>query len=398
MESLLRKIKSKRLKYTEKRNKKRLDKAMRAYAVSHNKNIDYEELLNEMSSEEWKENEIKKKAITSKAYYAIFVGIICMLISLYINIYFEIHSVGEIGSKIVDSILSVLNTIISMVIGIGVSTIVLDFFSYVQYTRERLKEIIIDKSFIKKLSDDEKKSIIFSAEESLYFKDGKILPNSLYADVKKKITPLLNSCYFSEFCIIISCEVDEAEGHIKKEILKSMKIISNEDDVEFRLPFAMYIREVDCEEAEQPYQVISCIFQEEDITDKFKASQKEDKSKKTDNEKASDDNVRYKQNYPFRLKKGENKIDLKVKTIVPTNDKVYIHTVTLPCMQYKAIYTVNSEGYWIDGYGFALENKSESHKKNVSYSRIGNSLTIDIDEWALPGEGVVFMLNSDKKN
>lgn len=398
MQTLLRKIKSKHLKRVEKRNKKRMDRAIRKYRSSQNKNEDYEELLSEMSSQEWKENEVKKKAITSKAYYAIFAGIICILVSLIINIYYEIHPTNQIKAKIIESLLNVLNTIISMIIGIGVSTIVLDFFSYVQYTRERLKEIIIDKSFIKKLSDDEKKNIIFNAEESLYFKDGKILPNSLYADVKKKITPLLESCYFSAFSLVISCDVDKEKGVIRKEILKSMKIMSNEDNAEFQLPFAMYIREADCEETEKPYEVISCIFQEEDITDKFKESQEEDKGKKVDNEKPSDDNVRYAQNYPFRLKKGENKIDLKVKTTVPIDDKVYIHTVTLPCMRYKAIYTVNSEGYWVDGYGFALENRTENHKKNVSYFRIGSSLTIDIDEWALPGEGVVFMLNSEGNN
>lgn len=396
MKALLQKMRLTSLHHAEKRNKKRLDRAIRKYRTSQNKYVDYEELLREMSSEEWKENEIKKKAITSKAHYAIFLGVICMLVSLIINIYFEINPVGGIKSKVVDSIINVSNTIISMIIGIGVSTIVLDFFSYVQYTRERLKEIIIDKSFIKKLSDDEKKNIIFSAEESLYFKDGKILPNSLYADVKKKITPLLNSCYFSAFSIVISCTVDKEKGLIRKEILKSMKIVSNEDDAEFQLPYAMYIRETDCGEAEQPYEVISCVFQEEDITEKFKESQEEDKGKKIGNEMPSDDNVRYKQNYTFRLKKGENKIDLKVKTTVLIKDKVYIHTVTLPCMQYKAIYTINSEGYGIDGYGFALENRSENHKRNVSYSRIGNSLTIDIDEWALPGEGVVFMLNSEE--
>lgn len=395
MNTLLQKITKKRLRHIEKVSKKRLDRCIRKYKAVCKKNVDFEELLREVSREEWKENEVKKKAITSKAYYAIFVGIICFLVSLIINIYYEIHPADEITSKIIESLLNVLNTIISMIIGIGVSTIVLDFFSYVQYTRERLKEIIIDKSFIKKLSDDEKKNIIFNAEESLYFKDGKILPNSLYADVKKKITPLLDSCYFSAFSIIISCNVDKEKGVIRKEILKSMKIMSNEDDAEFHLPFAMYIREANCEETEKPYEVITCTFQDEDITDKFKESQEEDKGNKVDNEKPSEDNVRYTQNYPFRLKKGENKIDLKVKTTVPINDLVYRHTVSLPCMQYKAIYTINSKGYWIDGYGFALENRSENHKKNVSYSRIGNSLTIDIDEWALPGEGVVFILNSE---
>lgn len=277
-----------------------------------------------------------------------------------------------------------------MIVGIGVSTIVLDFFSYVQYTRERIKEVIIDKTFIKKLSDDEKRSIIFKAEESLYFKDGKILPNSLYADVKKKITPLLEACYFSDFNVSVSCDVDESVGLIKKEILKTMKIISNEDNAKFQLPFSIYLHKADLGEIKQSYDVTSCFFGSKDITKDFL-----EKQEKTDEE---NDNVRFKQNYEFILKKGENIIELRTETTVPISDKIYMHTITLPCMKYMATFTVNTDGYTVDGYGFALEDDLQKHKRNVNYSRIGNSFTIRIDEWALPGEGSIFILNQSKEH
>lgn len=297
---------------------------------------------------------------------------------------------------ILNAVTTILNIVISMVVGIGVSTIVLDFFSYVQYTRERLKEIIIDKTFIKKLSDEEKKNVIYKAEESLYFKDGKLLPNSLYADVKKKITPLLESCYFREFDVTISCDVDEKNGVIRKEILKIMNIISNENDVEFKIPFSVYLRRPDCEEEEKAYEIISCLFRTKDVTASFKEAQEKIQIKSGERVSNNDD-TKFSTNYGFKLKKGENLLELRTKTIVPISDNVYNHYFTLPCMKYTATFNINTDKYSVSGYGFALEDgaASEDNKKNVSYARIGRSLTIRIDEWALPGEGSMFIINPD---
>lgn len=392
MGSFSQKIKAAYLRKREAANQKRLERCIIKLNKSKNRNIRYQELLQEMSSEEWQDNKIREKEIKSKAYYCILCGIICILISVILNIYCERTTVDGVKKMVIQSFLNVLNTVCSMLIGIGAGTLVLDFFSYVQYTKERLKEVIIEKDFIKRLSDDEKKNLIFRTEESLYFKDGKVLPNSLYADVKKKITPLLSSCYFSECNISISCEVDESKKVIRKEILKSMKIISNEDNETFQLPFVVYMRCADGEEKEPPYEILSCFFQDEEITDKFKEGQKREFIKEQDGEVAPDGNVQYKQDYKFKLKRGENRIELRMKTTVPIDDPVYMHTLTLPCMRYNAVYDVCARGYSVDGYGFALENKKETPRKNVSYSRIGHSLTINMDKWVLPGEGVLFLL------
>lgn len=391
------KIQIRYLRFKENYNRKRIECLIEKFRKSKSKNLEYAESLLEESSKEWKINRSKETAIKFRAYLAISLGCILLLGTLCVNIYFSTKTLDTMQKIVLDALTSIINIVISMVVGIGVSTVVLDFFSYVQYTRERLKEIIIDKSFIKKMSDEEKKNIIFKAEESLYFKDGKLLPNSLYADVKKKITPLLDSCYYGEFDVTISCDVDVANGVIRKEILKNMTIISNESDATFKIPFSVSLQQANGGEIEKSYEVMSCIFGGNDVTSKFVEAQKE--KGKEEERAAGKEEIEYtfSENYSFKLKKGANTLQLRTKTVVPISDNVYSHYFTLPCMKYTTTFNINTEGYAVSGYGFALEDgvASEDGRKNVSYSRIGKSLKIRIDEWALPGEGSVFIINSD---
>lgn len=392
--TFLQKINQWRMGRRASRNKKKLEKFIKKYNRTKSACDEFGEKILEQKTEEWKVNKSRENAIKSKAIIAILIGCFLLSISFFMDIYFSTIDLPEVTKSIWNALLNILNIITSMVVGIGVSTIVLDFFSYVQYTRDRLKEIIIDKSFIKKLSEEEKKNIIFKAEESLYFKDGKILPNSLYADVKKKITPLLDTYYFSEFDMTISCDVDEDKGVIRKEILKSMKIISNKNDEEYEIPFSVCLRQPDCEEVEEAYEIISCIFQSKDITADFKEAQEKTKIKVRESDK---DDTQISAKYLFKLKKGENRIEMRTKTVVPISDNTYSHYFTIPCMKCSTTFIMNTENYSVDGYGFALEDKrdSEDGKNNVNYHRVGGSLTISIDEWALPGEGSMFIINPD---
>lgn len=392
--NIIQKIKKEYNKKKELKAEKKLREYTKKYVKTQIKNREYVERLIEEETEAWKINKSKESLIKAKASIAILIGCCLLLVSFCIEIYFSTNKLEEVEKSILSAVLNVINIVTSMVVGIGVSTIVLDFFSYVQYTRDRLKEIIVDKEFIRKLSDEEKKNIIVKAEESLYFKDGRLLPNSLYADVKKKITPLLDSCYFSEFDMTISCDVDEKNSKIRKEILKKMTIISNDDDAEFSIPFTVSLRQLDCEEKEEAYEIIDCIFRGEDITADFKAAQKTKAIEEKERVSNSDDTT-FSANYAFKLKKGENTLEIRSKTVVPIDDNIYSHYFTLPCMKYTATFNMNTENYSVYGYGFALEDEkiSKEKKMNVSYSRIGKSLVICINEWALPGEGSMFIIN-----
>lgn len=379
------------LEQKEKRNKEKVNKYYKKWKKSE---IGLEEFLDEQfekNGEDWKKRNAQKKAINHRAIMYIMFCIILLLISMIISIYIEVKT-NEIDPFLLIVIrqgLDAVNIVMSITAGIGVSTLVLDFFSYVQYARERLKEIVVEQSFIQKLSDEEKERLLMTIEESLYFQNVEAETNSLYMDVKRKITPLLRYIYFSDFFMRVDCEVDEELGIINKSIFKQMYIISEEENKKFKIPYYVRVPKAENIETKDVYEVEECIFNGKNITVNF--WDKESEKIKEDEEKIL--NIR--SEYEFILHKGRNQIFLKTKTRVPMEDTTYSHVITLPCLNYTVEYNVNTEGYHVLGYGFSLiELNGKVEDRTINKFRHGNSMRLTMNQWTLPGEGSVFILNN----
>ena len=173
---------------------------------------------------QWKERDNREKVIKSKAIFSIILGIALIGAFLIIDFSFVQNS-ESVYKPLFSSLLNVISMITSMIVGIGVSTLCLDFFSYVQYTRERLKEVVVEKDFIETLADDEKKELVDKLEKSLYFRSEKELSRSLYENIKARIIPLLEEPYLERYTIHIDCYIDEEKGKkTQEEINNSLKI------------------------------------------------------------------------------------------------------------------------------------------------------------------------------
>ena len=68
-------------------------------------------------------------------------------------------------------------------------------------------------------------SVPVSAEHSLYFKNGEVTDNSLYANIKELIIPLIEENYFRQYKVHVDCYVDEKEKVIVKKVHKIMDIV-----------------------------------------------------------------------------------------------------------------------------------------------------------------------------
>lgn len=386
---MIKKCKIWMLKKREEINRKKVNKYAKKLGMSENKLNEFLKKETEESSEEWKIRNSQKRAIKNRAIMYIMVCVILLLFSVIISLYIETKKLDSFNKLIIEKVLDVVNIIISIIAGLGVSTFVLDFFSYVQYARERLKEIVVEQSFIQKLSDEEKEKLLVKIEKSLYFKNVEAESNSLYVDVKRKITPLLRHIYFSDFFMRIDCEINEEAGCINKSIFKQMYIISDEDKKKFKIPYYVKLPRVEEAGINEIYVVEKCIYNGEDITKEFWNEELE--NKKEDEKKKS---LSIRSDYEFLLHKGRNKIVLKTRTKVPLSDTTYSHVITLPCMKYTVEYNINTPGYHVLGYGFsfiALDEKAED--KTVNCFRHTNSLRLEINQWTLPGEGSVFIIN-----
>lgn len=356
---------------------------------------DYEERIIELATEDGKEKAWQEKYIKSKAYMAIIIGTGMLLVTFFLSYSCEISKWNDTTKAICNAAVTALNSVCSIVIGIGISTLVLDFFSYIKYTRNRIKEIMIEKKYIETLSNEEKRKLIESAEHSLYFKNGEVTDNSLYANIKELIIPLIEENYFKQYKVHVDCYVKEEEKIIIKRVHKIMDIvrIGKED---FQIPFSTYMHRIAGRDNSELYKITKCVCNEKDITKEVVSQIK--LSNISIGEEANME-VKFSVEYNFHLKKGLNRIEVCTETIVPIMDKVYAHTITIPCQRYSSNYSVHNLDYEVIGYGFAFDDPNHKDKidRVIYKDKYDDCFKIRFENWTLPGDGVVFMINKKEK-
>lgn len=365
-----------------------LKKANKALMQVYKEQENIERHINEKNfkkSIEWQERDDREKVIKSKAIGSIILGVVLIGVFLVIDFSFVQNS-DSVYKPLFSSLLNVISMITSMIVGIGVSTLCLDFFSYVQYTRERLKEIVVEKDFIETLSDDEKKELVDKVEKSLYFQSEKEPSRSLYENIKARVIPLLEEPYLERYIIHIDCYIDEEKGIIKKKFHREMIICSLEDNYSYQLPFSMYMKRIEGIEDENLYKINECLFQKKTYTEETKFN--------ICNHGIHKDSVQFYSTYEFNLRKGNNIIEMQYETIVPISDLEYCHYVSMACKTYSASFSIHSdERYMVNGHGFVLDDIANRDGVDVVKKvKQDNTVFLTMGDWIMPGEGCAFFI------
>lgn len=330
-----------------------------------------------------------------KAYLAIGIGVLVLIIAFLLSYICETSDWPETQKILCRTFITAINSIFSILIGIGISTIVLDFFSYIKYTRDRIKEIMLEKAYIETLSSEEKKKMINLCEKSLYFKRTEIPNDSLYINIKELIVPLIEENYYKQYKVHVDCYIDEDKGIIRKKVHKILDIECLADNSVFRMPFSTYLTKVDNVEDQELLIVSKCLHDGMDITDMIRKNIKMEAV-----EFPNLEDVKFTIDYAFNLKKGLNRIEIRIETIVPIDDNTYAHTITIPCKRYSANFSLHNPNYDILGFAFAFDD--ERHKNNLEKviyrDKYDDCFKIRFENWTLPGDGVVYIINkiSDK--
>lgn len=340
------------------------------------------------------EGEVEKlfyeKNIKSKAILSICFGSLVLAINFLLSLVCRLSSWSPFAASLIECISTVLTTITSIIVGIGISTLVLDFFGYIKYTKDRIKEVMVDKEYIKTLSDDEKRMMIGKAEESLYFKNGQVVDTSLYANIKERLIPLIDMSCITQYAVQVDCYPDEKSKTIKKQIHKVIEIICHKENDIFEMPFSTYCFSIPGIDSMLLYNIDLCKFNGCDLTEDAKS-----KIKMYDvNDEAGNTDVKFVLKYDLKLNKGKNIIEIRTTTIVPISDNTYEHTITMPCKRYNINFSVHNKDYEVLGYAFAWDSFNGVDNLNrVIYKYLyDGSFRISFENWTLPGNGCVFVI------
>ncbi len=326
-----------------------------------------------------------RENISSRSIGFIVGSVLFLIISMLLEIISEYVIPSGFRKIILEGFSKFIENIAGIVFAASVGTLMLDFFSYIKYAQERIKEVIIDKNFLRTVSNDEKKKIISTLESSLYFKDEEIPQDSLYTNIKHKVIPLLDNEYFEKYHTHIDCEIKDDK--IYKTIYNNFTIYSYTDNASFKLPFSIYYSVEDIKNIDKHYDFQNLLFNNE----KLKTSQEDSFSEEIDGNFNSKQ-MKYSFQKELPLKKGINTISYEVNSVVDISDNIYSRTLTLPCKNFTVDFNLNSSDYNVKAYGFAID-KTES----VKIHTYANSCRIEFLDWIIPGDGFIFVINKNKE-
>ncbi len=325
-----------------------------------------------------------KENISARSIGFIVSSVLILIISLLLEIIAEYLVPSGFWRILLESFSKFIENIAGIIFAASIGTLMLDFFSYIKYAQERIKEVIIDKKFLRTVSDDEKKNIISTLESSLYFKDEEIPQDSLYTNIKHKVIPLLDSEYFEKYHTHIDCKIED--GKIYKTIYNKFTVYSYTDNASFKLPFSVYYSVEDIKNIDNHYEFRNLKFNNQ----KLETSKNDTFSQEIDGSFNSKQK-KYSFQRELPLIKGPNTISYEVSSIVDISDNIYSRTITLPCKNFTVDFNLDSDDYNVKGYGFAID-KTES----VKIHTYAKGCQIEFLDWVIPGDGFIFVINKNK--
>lgn len=275
------------------------------------------------------------------------------------------------------------------IIVFGIGTIALEFSGFVKYTKNRLKEIVIEHDFLSKLKPDKLKEIKLKIESHLYPLNAVTNTDSLLHVIQKNVNPLLDSYFYKEYIVDVNVEIED--GYIKKTIYKKIvfsqyddskeQIIGTLFDIHFFQPKS---------DNKSPLNLISFSFNKKNLPPQ---NLLEEMKLHLKHEEILDDG-KYKQRFILNcddLKfKEDVEINLTYNTFVPLTDRSFINRVEKPCQHYCIHFNYDKKQFKLFYSGFAFADLGNIYKKDVRTSR--NSLMIRFKDWILPGDGTMFVL------
>lgn len=167
-------------------------------------------------------------------------------------------------------------------------------------------------------------------------------------NIKSKIIPFLGENYLENYYLHIDCHFEE--NCIKKFMRHDLVIFSTRDNVDYALPFSVYMDRVEKSE----YKVTALKFNDEPVELHDPSDHMETSSSKDERNKEV---TRYHLSYSFNLKKGINKISYNSESVVDISDMSYSHNLVMPCKHYLAEIVIRNPEYDVRGCGFAIDKK-----------------------------------------
>lgn len=368
----------------------------------HKKNNDK---INKIDSAEFKN--LSSKIKNEKKYdicrkNIILIGVVFTLLSsiaaILVN-YFNKHN---------NTILSAVTTILMSLIPVGIVSIAYGYFNSLEFTRERIKEVLFEDEGYINLSEKIKMKIKNNIEKDLLM-DEIDSANSLLTIVQQEIHPLINKCYFSEHIITVDCVREDSQivKHIEETIIimkPKLSLPIPKQEIKLQDIFGIKSFGQDSNECKNKGDSINtdhcdqcnkkCVDLEKLIIDgrSFKIGEDYERvlTPTGDFEDIPDFNKRFSYEFlkPLAVDDCPVEIRLNYTTRVDETDKVFVHKIKIPTKNYTMHFNYEKDKMKITPVGFGFMTDMGNSFKRIVKGKYINGIKVRLKDWALPGNGV----------
>lgn len=313
------------------------------------------------------------------------VGILIIVLSLQFNKYTDIIS-----------------TIGQTVIAISFSSLLLEWFGYVNYTRKRMCEILAEDEVIKILDMKRKKELKSALIKNIYMPNNELQENDIATIVDDEMDKVLQGYYYEEYILYIDVSVIEGKSgkkYIKKDIRNTFtaKSVKGDKCIIQKL-ISSYLKPPEDEEL-KPIMVRQLVVDAKEIEEMQNYEVPGGENKGDLKETYSNSYVLDSETKGLKgvlTFKESIDVDLQYTSIVEYDDLVFSHQIDRACKHYCIHFNVESDDFEIiiEGFGFMSLNNSKRQRQ----IKTNNGYMLRFLDWILPGDGVMVVLKEKKKS
>lgn len=288
-----------------------------------------------------------------------------------------------------------IETIGQTVTSISLSSILIEWFGYVNYTRNRLSEILVEDEVLNVLDMKRKKELKSALIKNIYMPNKTLEENNIATIVDNEMDKVLKGYYYEEYISYIDAYKIEENGehYIKKYIRITFTAKSVKGDkcvIETLL--SMCLEPIKSSNL-NPVELKKLLVDKNDLTNIFKDTLNINDNtgdlKNTYGKTYSlcKDNKNFKKYMTFN---DTIYVDMEYSTIVSMDDLLYTHQIDKACKHYCMHFNVKADEFdmVVVGFGFmSLGNTKRQRCVNTN-----NGYMLRFLDWILPGDGVNIVL------
>lgn len=278
---------------------------------------------------------------------------------------------------------------------IAIGTLILEYFGFIDYMRNRLKDVLIRDDYLDLLNEEKIKALKEKLDRKIIFKNMKdddcLSSDGLYHVVLDKLQELLTKVYLKSYNIRITCKLEDGlikKTHFRKQVFAQLDQdketnIFESDDILFAT-----LKKID---GKNYFNLTKFIFSGDDLLKDVKV-RPEPNSKGGPYDTDMMANIETIRNSLLLNRKSEVTLITETEVLTPFDDNTVSLRVNRPCEKMCIDFIYDPDEIEIKGESFGFMASPVEPVVN------NNLIEFEFSRWLLPGEGVNFTIKVKKNN